>query len=239
MGFSTKDSSSMLGHSSFKITGASFKLFTFFLVAFSCLSSVLAVPTASKAASSPATDKRDVTSLEHRELATESYDALLPREIEDIETRAPVDDHDELAKRESAGLLWGPVIIGNLRLYVTKPHDGYAGPKFSMANHVNFHVDKKGPGPKVTWPEVVNLHIVKYSSGGGRVCLYMWDSVTRKVVFDNCFDDFGTAARQAAQVAKQYVDDLLSTAGATVAILAALVVALVQAIGGLGVAGPA
>lgn len=72
----------------------------------------------------------------------------------------------------TAGLAWGPVNIRNLKLYLTKPHIGYAGPKFPKANHVNFHVDKSAPRNK--WTAVVNMHIVKYKRGGS-FCLYAWD----------------------------------------------------------------
>src|SRR5215469_2621479 len=30
--------------------------------------------------------------------------------------------------KRSAGLYWGPVYIDNLKLYITNPHTGYAGP---------------------------------------------------------------------------------------------------------------
>ena len=86
-------------------------------------------------------------------------------------------------KRDSAGLYWGPKDIGNLRLKLTNPHMGYAGtsklrlgcrvrgvlpltlrnpgPKFPMANHVNFHVEKKGARGQYT--DIVNMHIVHFS----------------------------------------------------------------------------
>lgn len=123
--------------------------------------------------------------------------------------------------------------IGNLKLYLTKPHDGYAGPKFPDANHVNFHVDKQAP--KNTYTSVVNLHIVKYTSHG-KFCLYAWDSVTKKTVFDSCFDDIFTAIAECVSAAKNFVDDLLRNADffAAIFIIAALIVALTAALTSLG-----
>jgi len=146
----------------------------------------------------------------------------------------PVAMDQELEERDSAGLAWGPVNIGNLKLYLTNPHNGYAGPKFPNANHVNFHVDKKAP--RNTYTEVVNMHIVRYDSSG-KICLYAWDSVTKKVVFDNCFDNFANAAEKCVSAVKDFVDTLLREADfiASIAIIAALVVALAAAISGLAV----
>ena len=111
----------------------------------------------------------------------------------DLENRSP---------SGSAGLRWGPYYVGALKLSITNPHTGYAGPKFATAPHINVHVDRKaGSGYK----QVVNLYVVKYTKAR-RQCLYMWDSKSRKTVFDKCFDDFGDAAREAVETAKQVVD---------------------------------
>ena len=163
-----------------------------------------------------------------------------------------------------AGLAWGPIKIGNLKLSLTNPHNGYAGPKFPNANHVNFHVDKKDEGPRNTYSEVVNMHIVKYSRSsngggswkkrnvealetlegrddlekrGGENCLYAWDSVTKVVVFDSCFDDFTDAIGEAVGAIKDFVDELLKNADllAYIVIVAALIAALTAAIASLGV----
>ncbi|KAI4209001.1 MAG: hypothetical protein LQ351_008023 [Letrouitia transgressa] len=159
---------------------------------------------------------------------------VVPRHVEKEDSSSPL----HLPKRQ-AGLAWGPVYIGNLKLTLTNPHDGYAGPKFPMANHVNFHVDRQDPGPRGTYSPVVNLHIVKYAPGGatdvGGNCLYVWDSVTGATVFDNCFDEFGDAIAEGVAAIKAFVDTLLQNADAIayVAVLAALAAALVAAIGGL------
>src|SRR5271169_4568694 len=144
-----------------------------------------------------------------------------------------VGSNHDLEKRQ-AGLAWGPEYVGNLKLYLTNPHDGYAGPKFPYANHVNFHVDKQAP--KNSYVPVVNLHIVKYSSSG-KVCLYAWDSVTKTTIFDSCFDDFSTAIAEGVAAAKNFVDALLRAADfiAAIAILAALVIALSAVLTSLGV----
>ena len=110
---------------------------------------------------------------------------------------------------------------------------GYAGPKFPNANHVNFHVDKEAGNNKYT--SVVNMHIVKYTSHG-KFCLYAWDSVTKKTVFDNCFDDFLPAIKEAVSAIKNFVDSLLKNANifAAIIIIAALVIALEAALVSLG-----
>ncbi|KAL8805744.1 MAG: hypothetical protein Q9182_001777 [Xanthomendoza sp. 2 TL-2023] len=130
-----------------------------------------------------------------------------------------------------AGLAWGPISAGNLKLYLTNPHAGYAGPKFPSAEHVNFHVDKKNAGPRGTYSEVVNLHIVKYSNAGSdNSCLYAWDSVTGKTVFDECLDsdEFQQVIQKGVQAIKGFVDTLLRNANflASIAVGIALGVAL-------------
>ncbi|KAL9607417.1 MAG: hypothetical protein Q9167_007670 [Letrouitia subvulpina] len=161
---------------------------------------------------------------------------VVPRHLEEEKSFPALD----LSKR-AAGLAWGPVYIGNLKLSLTNPHMGYAGPKFPNANHINFHVDRQDPGPRGTYSAIVNMHIVKYAPGGdtnaGDSCLYVWDSVTGTTVFDSCFDEFGDAIAEGVAAIKSFVDTLLENADAIayVAVLAALAAALVVAIGGLGV----
>jgi hypothetical protein len=140
-------------------------------------------------------------------------------------------------ERRQAGLAWGPVYVGNLKLTLTNPHPGYAGPKFPNATHVNFHVDRNLGDPRNTYVAVVNMHIVKYSTTGSNTCLYAWDSVTRTTVFDNCFDDWSTVLSEAVDAIKGFVDTLLKNADlvASIAVLAALGVALVLALGSLSV----
>jgi hypothetical protein len=145
----------------------------------------------------------------------------------------PKPDHDLQKRVNVAGLWWGPVYIGNLKLYLTNPHSGYAGPKFPNANHVNFHVDKQARTHSFT--SVVNLHIVKPTSHE-KFCLYAWDSVTSKTVFDNCFHDWGIAITECIIAVKNFVDALLQAADftAAVVVIAALVVALGAALTSLG-----
>ena len=82
------------------------------------------------------------------------------------------------------------------------------------------------------------MHIVRYTRSG-QTCLYAWDSlsVTKQVVFDPCFDDYGTAISEAVQVIKDFANALLQTADfvAGVAIVVALAVALVAVLGSLAV----
>ena len=143
---------------------------------------------------------------------------------------------DALVEKRSAGLRWGPIRIGNLQLRLTNPHEGYAGPKFPWANHVNFHVDKEIPNRKGKYEEVVNMHIVKYIRGKSSFCLYIWESQTKKVVFDKCFDNFVPAIKEGVEAVKNFVDEMLKAANfiAAVAIIAALVVVLVACLTALG-----
>jgi hypothetical protein len=219
---------------------------TFFaaiILAFSSISAVQARPAeTSDALNSPQSKPRDVLSLDSRDPDSIFAD-LLPKDIEEsvaptIQDRSNnyAADVDGIEKRESAGLFWGPKEIGNLKLYLTKPHMGWAGPKFPNANHVNFHVDKKSSRPG-KWDSVVNLHIVKYTHGGKGFCLYAYDSVTKKVVFDNCFDSFGPAIAKCVSAIKDFVDTLLRNADwiASIIIIGALVVALASCLTGLAV----
>ena len=130
----------------------------------------------------------------------------------------------------SAGLRWGPYNVGPLKLYITNPHTGYAGPKYGVAPHINVHVDRKAE--RNTYREVINLHVVKYTQKGGKQCLYMWDSKSSKVVFDKCFDDFKTAAREGVEAAKEVLEKVMEGVGfvARIAATVALGVALVAAI---------
>src|SRR5437762_131614 len=160
---SAEDRISTTGLSFHKKQGRNLKLLIVFILVFSCLSLVVAAPMNSEVVSLPNNEKREVIPIEQGALS-HSHNAILPEESEDVLVSKP--DHD-LQKRQ-AGLAWGPVYIGNLKLYLTNPHDGYAGPKFPNANHVNFHVDKQAP--RNSYTEVVNLHIVKYTSHG-KFCL--------------------------------------------------------------------
>jgi hypothetical protein len=228
MGSSAEHCISTTGLSFLKNQRGVLKLLIFFVLTFSCLSLVVAAPTDSEVVSLPNDEKGEAITTDQGGLS-HFHNTVLLGKSEDI--LVPNLDLD-LRKRE-AGLAWGPVYIGNLKLYLTNPHDGYAGPKFPNANHINFHVDKQAP--KNSYTAVVNLHIVKYTSDG-RFCLYAWDSVTKKTVFDNCFDNIVSAIAECVDAAKNFVDDLLRAADfiAAIFIIAALVVALTTALAGLG-----
>jgi len=207
------------------------KLIILYILAIGCLTFATAAPTESEAVTLFTNGKCELVVIE-REGCGADYAVMLGIS-KDLDTSAPESAH-ALQNRQSAGLAWGPVSIGNLKLSLTNPHDGYAGPKFPNANHVNFHVDKQAP--RNSWDEVVNMHIVKYTFSG-QPCLYAWDSVTKQVAFDSCFDDFSTAIGEAVTSVKDFVDALLQAADfiAAVAIIAALAIALVAALGSLGV----
>jgi hypothetical protein len=140
------------------------KLMMVLLLSFSFISTTLATPVDSGALSTPLKREAEVEA----ELLSPHTSPLDKR----ITSALPLSGYIDLLKRASAELYWGPVYVGNLKLSLTNPHNGYAGPKFPNANHVNFHVDKKGAKNK--YDEVVNMHIVKYHQGGN-FCLYAWD----------------------------------------------------------------
>lgn len=142
----------------------------------------------------------------------------------------PVDavDLSERSPSGSAGLRWGPYYVGALKLYITNPHTGYAGPKFNTAPHINVHVDRKVGR---VYKEVVNLHVVKYTRAR-RQCLYIWDSKSRKTILDKCFDSFKDAAKEAVETVKDVVDVAMDGVAfvAKLAAMVALGIALVAVI---------
>lgn len=134
-------------------------------------------------------------------------------------------DSESSPDKRSAGLFWGPFYLDNLKLYITNPHTGYAGPCCQDCNHINVHVDKEtSPGQ---YTPVVNAHVV-HSHKNGQECLCVWDSVTKATLFDSCFDDFLSAAGKAISAIKEVVDAALANANffAKLAIIAALIIAL-------------
>jgi hypothetical protein len=205
------------------------KLIILYILAVGCLTFAAAAPAESEAVTLLNNEQGELIIIEPE--GRDADYAIMLGMSEDLDSSAPELAH-ALHKRE-AGLAWGPVHIGNLKLSLTNPHVGYAGPKFPKANHVNFHVDKKAPRNK--WAEVVNMHIVKYTHSG-KICLYAWDSVTKKVVFDSCFDHVGTAIAEAVKAIKKFVDALLKAANfiTAVVIIVALGVALAAALAALG-----
>ncbi len=218
----------MASLSPFKAQAGIIRFLAFFILAFSCLSLVTAAPTESDLTTLSDTEKRDASTLSSHAI-----------DVDALAIRTPVTADNEASKRSpSAGLYWGPVFIGNLKLTLTNPHEGFAGPKFLGQEpvHINFHVYLRGARADYK-KELVNLHIVRYGSGG-RDCLYMWDSVSKRTIFDNCFDDWSNAIPEAVRAAKTTVDTILRNADAiaAVAVIAAVGVALAAVLAGLSVA---
>lgn len=140
-------------------------------------------------------------------------------------------------QKRQAGLSVGPLYIGNLKVSLTNPHFGWAGPAYPGIIHVNLHVDKEGPPPKKAYVPVFNLHIVYDNSTPDHPCLYIYDSVTKTVLIHSCFNDFSDlqAAAQAAVSTGDFLKELLDAADltASVVIVAALAAAVVVAMGSL------
>ena len=122
---------------------------------------------------------------------------------------------------QSAGLAWGPVKVGNLELKITNPHTGYV-PGMGNVNHINFHIAKTSNGR-----DIANYHIVKYSSGNSS-CLYVYESVSKKVVIDNCYKNWTSAVGDIVAAAKNVVQAALSEADwlATIAIWGVIIVVI-------------
>lgn len=126
----------------------------------------------------------------------------------------------------SVGLAWGPVRIGNLEFKITNNHKGEVVGMPGEVEHVNFHVMKVK-----NKRDVLNYHIVKYRDGDSE-CVYVYDSVTKKVIINQCFRSWTDAAKDVVRAAKTTVQSMLSQADwiATAAIWALVIVAIATAI---------
>lgn len=65
------------------------------------------------------------------------------------------------AVSRSAGLAWGPVTIGNVKLYITNPHLGYVPGLNIRCSHVNLHADNT-----TTKKPIFNFHRAGHSRTG-------------------------------------------------------------------------
>ena len=207
-----------------------------FLLALSVFSPLVASAPAADAAAAAAAASIKVRNADITPNNAGIADAILSKRDIPVEN---TEFSSTLTKRtgDSAGLLWGPVFVGNLKLSLTNVHSGPVGPRFpGSVPHVNFHVDKQKTGPRGGYSRVVNMHMVVYESAG-RQCLYAWDSVRDATVFDNCFDNLSDALSAGVNAIKAFVDTLLRNADAiaSVAIIAALGVALLAALAALPV----
>lgn len=127
---------------------------------------------------------------------------------------------------KSAGLAWGPVTVGNIKLYMTNPHMGYVPGFTGQVSHINFHVDNAK-----TKKPIINYHIVKYKNGK-RECIYVYDSVSDKVIINKCFNGWTDAAAAIVEAVKSAVQAVLSEADwiATLAIWAVVIVVIADLI---------
>ena len=64
----------------------------------------------------------------------------------------------------SAGLAWGPVIVGNIQFTMTNPHKGNVGP-YGWIEHINLHIRNVK-----TKKEIANYHLFKGINQEGREC---------------------------------------------------------------------
>lgn len=134
--------------------------------------------------------------------------------------------NDDVSIARSAGLAWGPVTIGNIKLYMTNMHTGYV-PGFSgQVAHINFHADNVDTGKAI-----LNYHIVKYTSGSSD-CLYVYDSVSKKVIINSCFRNWTDAVSAVVESVKNVVKSIVSEADwlAQIAIWAVVIVVLADLI---------
>lgn len=126
----------------------------------------------------------------------------------------------------SAGLAWGPVTVGNVKLYMTNVHTGPVPGLSGNVSHINFHADNVKTGK-----QILNYHIVKYTSGNSE-CLYVYDSVSRKIIINNCYNGWTAAAGAVVSAVQSAVKAVLSEADwlATVAIWAVVIVVVADLI---------
>ena len=127
----------------------------------------------------------------------------------------------------SAGLAWGPVIVGNIQFSMTNPHKGNVGP-YGWIEHINLHIRNVK-----TKKEIANYHLFKGINQEGRECFIAWDSVTKTTVFQHCDNDGWTnAVTEFAKFVQGAVSDVLDQADfwATVVIGGLLIVAIVDLI---------
>ena len=150
------------------------KSLSLLLLSSNLITPILSLPADSSPAPSPLKSSLDKREIERQRREALSSFPYIGHEQRDLEQR-------------SAGLFWGPKEVGNLKLYIVNPEEGYAGPKFPWANHINVHVDKKIPGPRGDFKPVVNLHVVKYSSGDKSNCLYAWYVLTLPSFLPACW----------------------------------------------------
>lgn len=133
---------------------------------------------------------------------------------------------ENMLESKSAGLAWGPVTVGNVKLYMTNQHTGSV-PGFSgSVSHVNFHADNATTGK-----QILNYHIVKYTSGSSS-CLYVYDSVSKKVIINKCFKSWTDSVSAVVESVKSALKAVLSEADwlATAAIWAVVIVVLADLI---------
>jgi hypothetical protein len=133
----------------------------------------------------------------------------------------------EERKRDAAGLAWGPVSIGPFTMAVTNPHMGPVKPKYpDPVMHINVRVWEKVKNKNV---DVANLHVVPTVEDGKR-CWYVYESVTKTVVLDNCWDDWPEAFAQATETLNNFLTNLFKDVNL---LEAAVIGALIAALGPL------
>lgn len=99
-----------------------------------------------------------------------------------------------------AGVLFGPITVGNLKIAITNPHIGHAGPKVGRTLHINYLMwMKAGSGFRT----VANYHISAYARPN-KLCVYVWESKSDSTIYDSCSDDFNRAARQAMEAIRRF-----------------------------------
>lgn len=139
---------------------------------------------------------------------------------------AETSSSSNMLESKSAGLAWGPVTVGNVKLYMTNQHTGSVHGFSGSVSHVNFHADNATTGK-----QILNYHIVKYTSGSSS-CLYVYDSVSKKVIINKCFNSWTDSVSAVVESVKSALKAVLSEADwiATAAIWAVVIVVLADLI---------
>lgn len=141
-------------------------------------------------------------------------------------TMEPLSADSKVVASKSAGLAWGPVTVGNVKLYMTNPHTGFVPGLNISCEHINFHADNA-----TTKKPILNYHIVKYKSGNSE-CLYVYDSVSKQEIIKTCFPNWTSAVGAVVESVKSALKAILSEADwiATATIWAVIIVAMVDLI---------
>lgn len=108
----------------------------------------------------------------------------------------------------SAGLYYGPIVIGNLEISITNTHEGAVG-DFGWVRHYNVQVLRiNGPG-RIRKTLVANYHVM-IENRAGKWCMTVWESKKEITLFQGCSDDYMEVGRQGVKAIGSAIWDMLT-----------------------------